>query len=255
MTIPGWYGKLPTLGDFASRRLPAPWIETWDAWLAEELAGWRDQDPEHWLTHYLQGPSLRFLVMPGVMTEEMPQAMPRENRTAPESSQSWVGILMPSVDRVGRYFPLTLAQAVSHLPENAHELDRLMRWLTQLDDLAVAALQDDWTADQLEAQLHALEAIPAPDAAAPSTQLAQSGQFSTAIHGEPASLLWALARAPVLQSLHAKVLWWCDGAPGQQLLRITTGLPQRQDFSALLTAPFATTTAAAATTTTPPIHR
>ena len=34
MAAPGWHGKLPTLGDFASRRLEAPFIEAWDGWLA-----------------------------------------------------------------------------------------------------------------------------------------------------------------------------------------------------------------------------
>ena len=31
-TVPGWYGKLPALGDFASRRLEPGWIAGWDGW-------------------------------------------------------------------------------------------------------------------------------------------------------------------------------------------------------------------------------
>src|SRR5690606_36950533 len=30
---PGFYGKLPSRGDFVSRRLPADFIGQWDAWL------------------------------------------------------------------------------------------------------------------------------------------------------------------------------------------------------------------------------
>ena len=33
----GWFGKMPALGDFASRRLPPAWIEAWDGWLQREL--------------------------------------------------------------------------------------------------------------------------------------------------------------------------------------------------------------------------
>ena len=28
--IPGWYGKIPSLGDFASRRLPQSFVAAWD---------------------------------------------------------------------------------------------------------------------------------------------------------------------------------------------------------------------------------
>ena len=247
--VPGWYGKLPSLGDFASRRLAPEWIETWDAWLAAGLLGWRERDQDHWLDDYLRGPSLRFLVMPGVLPGNHCTAC-----TAAEPGQSWVGVLMPSVDRVGRYFPLTFAQALSHLPANANALDQLLNWLVQLDDLAVAALQDNWTPDQLEAQLHALEALPVLDAVTSPAQFAQFAtgtgtgtSTSTRPHGDPTARLWALDRTPLLQSPHGKVLWWCDGSRGQQLLRVTAGLPQAEDFSALLRPPFVTTT-----TTKPP---
>ena len=31
--VPGWFGKLPGLGDFASRRLPDTFVAAWDRWL------------------------------------------------------------------------------------------------------------------------------------------------------------------------------------------------------------------------------
>ncbi|MGS0758915.1 type VI secretion system-associated protein TagF, partial [Roseateles sp. GG27B] len=48
-TIPGWYGKLPSLGDFASRRLNPDFIEDWDVWLATGLGDWREREPTTWL--------------------------------------------------------------------------------------------------------------------------------------------------------------------------------------------------------------
>jgi len=53
--LPGWYGKLPALGDFASRRLPPVFVEPWDRWLATGLSAWRDADPG-WLEAYLGAP-------------------------------------------------------------------------------------------------------------------------------------------------------------------------------------------------------
>jgi type VI secretion system protein ImpM len=51
--IPGWYGKLPSLGDFASRRLEADFIEPWDLWLGEGLQAQRGTFGEGWLDAYL----------------------------------------------------------------------------------------------------------------------------------------------------------------------------------------------------------
>ena len=90
--IPGFYGKLPELGDFVNRRLPQNFIDPWDSWLQQAIATSRDQLGGNWLNNYLTSPIWRFAVSSGVVGES-----------------PWCGLLMPSVDRVGRYFPLTLA--------------------------------------------------------------------------------------------------------------------------------------------------
>lgn len=154
---PGWHGKLPTLGDFASRRLDAGYIEPWDAWLSAGLLALRQAQPGHWLEAYLGSPSWRFLLLPG--------ALPGAAGT-----QAWCGVLMPSVDRVGRYFPLTLAQPLgADLPPAS----ALWPWLARLDDLSRDALYEDWTAEQLESALAGLPRLAAAGAgvsdAAPGT--------------------------------------------------------------------------------------
>ena len=67
---PGWFGKLPSLGDFASRRVDVDFMEAWDGWLAQGLAGWQARDGDAWLTDYLNGPSWRFVLMPGTLPGE-----------------------------------------------------------------------------------------------------------------------------------------------------------------------------------------
>ena len=91
-TIAGWYGKLPCLGDFASRRLDAEFITPWDAWLQRCIATSRQQLGEQWLDIYLTSPMWRFILAPGICGE-----------------RACAGVLLPSVDKVGRYFPLTFA--------------------------------------------------------------------------------------------------------------------------------------------------
>ncbi len=136
----GWHGKLPTVGDFANRRLDSEFIEAWDAWLSEGIAGLRAANEELWLNAYLSSPSWRFLLLPGVLPTSLPE-------------QTWVGVLMPSVDRVGRYYPLTLAAPLPALPMGSDEVDALWSWLLKLSEAAADALHDDWSIDMLEAEL------------------------------------------------------------------------------------------------------
>jgi type VI secretion system protein ImpM len=153
LATPGWYGKLPTLGDFASRRLDPDFIEPWDVWLGEGLAAQRETLGEDWLDAYLSSPSWRFVLMPGVLS--------------PQQNQAMAGVLMPSVDRVGRYFPLTLATPMPMPPRSAGEIELLLGWLHRLEDVAIDALQDDWTIEQLDEALEQLPPVIDTEAATP----------------------------------------------------------------------------------------
>ena len=138
--IPGWHGKLPSLGDFASRRLDVGFVEAWDGWLAAGLLHLREADAAGWLDAYLASPSWRFLLQPGVLPGEA-------------GGQGWAGVLMPSVDRVGRYFPFTIAQPLGALPASTQQMQALWAWLGRLDELAADALHEDWNVDRLELEL------------------------------------------------------------------------------------------------------
>lgn len=137
---PGWHGKLPSLGDFASRRLAPAFLATWDTWLASGLQQLRERQPADWLDAYLANPSRRFLLMPGALPGEAGQ-------------QAWAGVLMPSVDRVGRYFPFTVVQPLASMPASVQQLQSLWHWLGRLDELAADALHEDWPIDRLEDEL------------------------------------------------------------------------------------------------------
>ena len=178
--LPGWYGKLPALGDFASRRLPPLFVEPWDRWLSAGLAGWRDSD-EAWLDAFLAAPTWRFALGAGVPFERSP---------------GYAGVLMPSVDRVGRYFPLTVVR-----PRGAAEAEAPAAWLQSLEGLAVAALHDDWNADRFDAELGSLE------------------------DGADAGPPWPA---------EGRACWWCE-REGQVSAPVTTsGLPESGALVSLL---------------------
>jgi len=223
---PGWYGKLPTLGDFASRRLDASFIDPWDAWLAQGIANLRASSEDTWLDAYLASPVWRFVLMPGVLP----------------SGQAMAGVLMPSVDRVGRYFPLTLAAPLDPAPQSASALEDLLGWLHQLDDVAADALHDDWSVDQLEAELArwpldlpSAQTAPGADALdsviqgrAPHATLALSSR------GGLSALIAHGANAQWQQATHGLSFWWAESTQDAPRGLVSRGLPRDEGFATLL---------------------
>jgi type VI secretion system protein ImpM len=88
----GYTGKLPSRGDFVSAGLPPGFAEPWDAWLQAVVDGvdWAD------LAIGDQRRDLRFALGPGVA-----------------GAAPLAGLLLPSVDAVGRWFPLTIVAPLS----------------------------------------------------------------------------------------------------------------------------------------------
>lgn len=240
--VPGWYGKLPTLGDFASRRLDAAWISIWDTWLAEGLGALREND-DGWLDAYLASPAWRFVLMP--------RALPGDAGT-----RGCAGVLMASVDRVGRYFPLTLVAALDVVPRSTAQLDALLGWLARLEDIAVDAMQDDWSIDRLEQELAAcpcpIEGEGEGDGDAPPDDALQrrlaggAEPFIGDAPAEAAALGRRFADAAIAQAQSAwtGASFWLASSAQPPRMMITRGLPARREFAAL----FGAAPSAAATT-------
>ncbi len=97
----GFYGKLPTHGDFLRRRVSDAFVSSWDAWLQAGMTASRGALGDRWLDVYLTSPAWRFVCAAGACGP------------APVA-----GVLVPSIDRVGRYFPLTVvARLAPDLPD------------------------------------------------------------------------------------------------------------------------------------------
>jgi type VI secretion system protein ImpM len=131
----GLFGKLPSRGDFVQLGLPGSFVRPWDAWLQQVMAGSRERMGEAWLPAYLESPVWRF-VLPGGMC----------------GAGAVLGLLMPSVDRVGRYFPLTLA-AVFPPGAGVPAEDAAGRWLEVCEAAGRAALDDDVPPDEVAGQV------------------------------------------------------------------------------------------------------
>ena len=94
--LAGYFGKMPARGDFVSGSLGREFVDPWDDWIQASIEQSRDRLGEQWLDVYLTSPLWCFALSPSIC-----------------GNHAWGGVLMPSVDAVGRYFPLTIAAPLS----------------------------------------------------------------------------------------------------------------------------------------------
>ena len=138
--MPGLYGKLPARGDFLSRRLDADFVAAWDEWLQRVMRESRELLGARWLECFLSAPVWRFVAPAGMY-----------------SKAGWVGVTVPSVDRVGRYFPLTIAAAIREdsldVPST---LAQARPWLDAIETLALDALSPGLDVEAFDQRLAAL---------------------------------------------------------------------------------------------------
>ena len=228
--VAGWYGKIPALGDFASRRLPASFVDSWDAWLQRSMLASRSFLREQWQEIYLNSPIWRFALLPGVLDDKC-----------------WIGIMMPSADRVGRYFPLSIALPLEAHPDLMSTVFAAQNWFAAIEQIALASLSMDFQVTELEGHLGRnplIQAPPKDDAGSLSArELARwwsgPGNEAIAISLPDLDSINSVLSASGINMLSAsgfgKSLWWSgDELSGTTQLRCFSGLPPDNYFSVLL---------------------
>ena len=217
---PGWYGKLSTLGDFAQRRLPAEVVQASDVWLSRVLGASRQQFGERWLDVYLTAPVMRFAWAPGVV-----------------DAHWWFGVLMPSCDNVGRYFPLLIAQRRTLPPLDRIALDHLEAWFDHLANAATRTLGERATVETFEQALGDAPPWPTPGAPAALAPRPTPGGERYALGPRDSIGQWLHAMA--IDELHARFkgcsIWWRQSTAAQEVsVSVVTGLPDAAAFAQML---------------------
>lgn len=131
----GFYGKIPTAGDFVSRRLSLDFVQPWDRWIAQHFAPLVGSELWPWPL------ALRFLAGPAFIGPA-------------------TGIVLQSTDKVGRRFPLSI---VAPLPEASMTMTRADQWFAAIEEAGISAQFGELTPDEFDA---ALDRLPAPTAEA-----------------------------------------------------------------------------------------
>lgn len=207
----GAFGKMPAVGDFFRLNAPAGFVRVWDDWVQRTLLAGQQALGATWDTHYMSAPIWRFSLAAGLA-----------------GAQPVMGVMMPSVDRVGRRFPLTLMVPLPARPDT--ELDHFGRTalFEAADALALDALEDDMSREVLADRL---AATATPACVAPVT-LSRSGAALSLSAPELPGALPALT-ASLLSGRFSRPSLWSSLVGDREHVMICDGLPDGPQMHAL----------------------
>ncbi|MFK7913441.1 MAG: type VI secretion system-associated protein TagF [Pseudomonadales bacterium] len=217
----GFFGKLPSKGDFVKRSLPESFVGPYDMWLQQVLGAARESlGADDWLGRYLNSSIWRFCLPAGALDEQL-----------------WLGAVMPSVDKVGRYFPLTIAAALPASTDPIATIRANDAWFEQVETLLYRAL-DDESLDLEDFAAAVQLCAPLPTVASATVEQHNAWQVVELPASENAGaaprlfddLLAPLAGATLATN---KTLWWAPAGARASLL-IFDGLPSNEGYVRLL---------------------
>ncbi len=219
----GFFGKLPSHGDFIERRVGGTFRDVWDDWMQRCMVESQQELAGRWLDCYLTSPIWRFYLCDGVA-----------------GAASYAGILLPSVDRVGRYFPLTVVVELPGGIAAAEFAQAAAGWYEQIEALCADALQDpnfdfgafDAALAASADKLDGVDRLPAPLAfpgGSPQWHwpTASVDGFAAAVSGP----LMGMAQG----ALRPMTMWWTAGSELiEPCILLNRALPRPDSFAALL---------------------
>lgn len=209
----GLFGKYPLKRDFIAFNLPRAVLDPIDRWLQSGIAASREARSNVWKEMFLVQPIWNF----------------RLGRQI--TGTDCIGAMMPSVDGVGRYFPLAL---VAYAPEgqgfpiwSALDIDD---WLKQVRQRLLSALADGDlpTPDELVRDME----LP-PTQPVSSRQPGRPVAFS--IGSDRASLRETVERSDLALAADMQSVWWTEGGAyvGPELLTCQ-GMPNADMFTHMM---------------------
>ncbi len=215
----GIFGKLPQKRDFISFDIPRSILEPFENWLQSAVAASRDELGRDWQDQYLVAPIWRFWGGHEIFGVDC------------------TGVIMPSVDQVGRFFPLS----VIYYDESGNGLvppcwNDNEQWYVDLEARLLQTLEEDV---EIEAKLLA-EGLLAPieDASDDTSGGEKLGNgYIWRSDQQPVSeLLSNLADRDYRSACEGRTYWWTNGGSNfGPIVYSQQGLPDPYFFTSMIT--------------------
>lgn len=216
----GLFGKLSAKRDFIALATPRNFLEAWEPWVQASLSASRHQLGDRWQQAFLTTPVWRFWLGAAICGSTV------------------AGAIMPSLDAVGRYYPLTLhAVGDAGAPIVPPDIDAQDEWFNVSENFLLSTLDRDMAFEDISS---ALDRLPVPRTRVSDEHEGivplgdgMAGMIS-AVDGFSASLSNLRAASPEVYA--AASFWWTSGG-GEfpPLVLSCRGLPDAYRYSTLLT--------------------
>ena len=195
----GLFGKLPVKRDFVSINLPRGFLILWENWLQSSVAASRESLGRAWQDMFLTAPIWRFWLGRDL------------------GGTTVTGAFMPSVDGIGRYFPLTIcAWAEEGEPNELPDCGEEQAWFDTVETALLTALSPDFDGEPSRL----LENLPSPPAA-------------------PSGLLRTMFVRDLQGVLGNRSYWWSNGGAGRPMQLVAYDrMPDPYQFGGFITGRF-----------------
>jgi type VI secretion system protein ImpM len=222
-TSAGLFGKLPAKRDFIGMNASRRFLEAWEPWLQAAVATSKQMLGDAWIETYNRAPIWRYWLGSDFCGEAM------------------IGAFMPSVDGVGRSFPLAIFVGEGDASLAPPELEPNDAWFEAAEAVLLEALEPGTTLEQIAERVAGL---PAPALETRITkdggleQLANGGVLARDLPDVSAAFLGA-RRFGRRRAFASQSFWWTIGGEGfPALALLEVGLPPATRFADMLTGAF-----------------
>ncbi|WP_293865845.1 type VI secretion system-associated protein TagF [uncultured Alsobacter sp.] len=226
----GLFGKLHAKRDFIAVSTPRAFLNCWEPWLQGAMSASRHALGDAWQPAFLEAPIWRFWLGPALCGVPV------------------LGAMMPSIDGVGRYYPLTLIACDPDVPSGTPaipppEHNAQDAWFAEAEALLFDTLDPNRPFEHTTAALEALSHPETAPVLAGPLEPAYGGVVTA--EGDPTQFdvgtSFAQLRAgawPLQQA--GLTCWWTAGGAGYPPRAATfAGMPDPYFLTGVLTGRFA----------------
>lgn len=216
----GLFGKLGARRDFIAVATPRAFLEAWEPWVQASLSASRHRLGPRWQQAFLTAPVWRFWLGEAICGATV------------------AGAIMPSLDGIGRYYPLTLhAVADVDSPIPPPDVDGQDDWFDAAETFLLSTLSREADFEEIAAALDEL-APPLERPRAAGDDIVPLGRdlAATVVKTDDFAATLSALRSACAGVYAAASFWWTAGGDDYPPLALCCrGLPDPYQYATLLT--------------------